>query len=266
MKRIFLICLIAALTILSSTGFYVATQTDKKPLEKPIIETVIETETTIETETEEEETEPVTETESTTAPSTEPIVITEAWFDDALFIGDSRTAGMKTVRRLGNADYFCKDGMSTLTALSWTTSDNRFYDKTLRFVLSNFEYKKIFIELGINECGYDHELVIDAYQDIIDLIYEYQTDPIIIVQSVIPVSKWNASDERLSLERISNLNKLIYEMAKDNALYYIDTNEFAADENGYLRSDISHDGCHLNEIGSKEWIEFIIEKVQNLIV
>lgn len=248
MKRIFLIELIIILIISSLTAFYIAPTKEQMPQ----VELTVESETKRPTTS---TTEPVI-----IAPTTEPVIITEAWFDDALFIGDSRTVGMKTVQRLGNADYFCKDGMSTLTALSWATSDNRFYDKTLKFVLSNFEYKKVFIELGINECGYDHELVIDAYQDIIDLIREYQTEPIIIVQSVIPVSKWMASDERLSLERISNLNKLIYEMAKDNGLYYIDANEFAADENGYLRSDLSNDGCHFNEIGSKEWIEFIIEK------
>ena len=53
-------------------------------------------------------------------------------------------------------------------------------------------------------------------------------------------------------------------MAQDNGLYYMDTNEFAADETGYLRSDLSNDGCHFHEIGSEEWIEFIIEKSAEL--
>lgn len=239
MKRIFLIGLIIILIISSLIAFYIVFQKEQTQQMELVVES---------------------ETEPSTTPTTEPVVITEEWFDDALFIGDSRTVGMRAVRRLGEADYFCKSSMSTFTALSWRTSDKRFFDENLKYVLSNFKYKKIFIELGINECGYDHELVIDAYQDIIDLIREYQADPIIIVQSVITVSEAKASDEQFTLERIANLNKLIYEMAQDNGLYYIDTNEFAADENGYLRSDLSNDGCHFHEIGSEEWIKFIIEK------
>ena len=35
-------------------------------------------------------------------------------------------------------------------------------------------------------------------------------------------------------------------LAARNNAFYINPNEFAADENGYLRSDLSEDGCHLN--------------------
>jgi len=212
------------------------------------------------------------ETQSSTIPPTqpptqlptEPIVITESWFDDALFIGDSRTYGMSCTRRLGNADYFSKGSMSTFTAIGWTVSDRRFYDKDLRFVLSNFTYGKVFIHLGLNECGYDHELVIQAYQEVIDRIREYQPDAAIIIQSVMTVSRDKATDPQFSLERINNLNRMLYELALDNELYYQDTNEFAADEEGYLRADISNDGCHPHNFGYDEWAEFILAKSSEL--
>ena len=50
------------------------------------------------------------ETEPVEIP-TEPVEITEEWFDDALFIGDSRILGMRYQRRLGNADYFTQMSM-----------------------------------------------------------------------------------------------------------------------------------------------------------
>ena len=209
------------------------------------------------------ETEPPPTIPPTEAP-TETIVITEEWFDDALFIGDSRTLGMRSTRRLGEADYFCAGSMSTFTALGWKTSDEDFYDKSLKFVLSNFSYKKIFIHLGINECGYDHELVIEAYQELIDLIREHQPDAAIIIQSVMSVSQMKATDKQFSLERVNNLNRMIRELADENGLYYQDTNEFAADEEGYLREDISNDGCHPHNFGYEEWVEFIIEKSAEL--
>ena len=187
------------------------------------------------------------------------VPITEEWFDDALFIGDSRILGMRYQRRLGKADYFTQMSMSTFSAMYWQLSDARFFDKNLEYVLSNFEYKKILIHLGLNECGYDHELVISAYQDLIDMIRKYQPDAAIIVQSVMTVSRGKATDEQFTLERINNLNRLLRELADQNGLYYQDTNEFAADEEGYLRDDISNDGTHPHNFGYEEWIEFIMK-------
>lgn len=203
------------------------------------------------------------ETEPVEIP-TEPVEITEEWFDDALFIGDSRILGMRYQRRLGKADYFTQMSMSTFSAMYWQLSDARFFDKNLEYVLSNFEYKKILIHLGLNECGYDHELVISAYQDLIDMIRKYQPDAAIIVQSVMTVSRGKATDEQFTLERINNLNRLLRELADQNGLYYQDTNEFAADEEGYLRDDISNDGTHPHNFGYEEWIEFIMKDCARL--
>ena len=207
---------------------------------------------TIPLETEIPETEPV-------EIPVEPVEITEEWFNDALFIGDSRILGMRYQRRLGKADYFTQMSMSTFSAMYWQLSDARFFDKNLEYVLSNFEYKKILIHLGLNECGYDHELVISAYQDLIDMIRKYQPEAAIIVQSVMTVSRGKATDEQFTLERINNLNRLLRELANQNGLYYQDTNEFAADEEGYLREDISNDGTHPHNFGYEEWIEFIMK-------
>ncbi len=228
--------------------------------------------TTAETETDREavaEAAPLpSETEMPTIPPTEepaePVVITEAWFDDALFIGDSRTMGMRSQRRLGEADYFCELSMSTFSALSWSLSDKSFLDKNLKYVLSNFEYGKIFIHLGLNECGYDHELVITAYQEIVDLILEYQPEAAVVVQAVMTVGPNKAREKEFSLERIGNLNSMLQELAEKNGLHYQDTNLFAADDEGYLRADISNDGCHPHNFGYEEWIEFIMTESAKL--
>jgi len=60
--------------------------------------------------------------EPPTQPPTEPVVITESWFDDVLFIGDSRTFGMSCNHRLGKADYFSKGSMIGVTGRIQTGS------------------------------------------------------------------------------------------------------------------------------------------------
>lgn len=236
---------------------------------KYILRAKMESERTPETEvTEPPPIVPATDPLSTEAPTEpeilpteaapEPIQLTEDWFDDTLFIGDSRTLGMCCTKRLGEADYFSKGSMSTFTVRYWSVTDRDFYDKRLQFVLENFEYTKIFIHLGLNECGYDHETVIDAYQELVDMIRQLKPDAAIIIQSVMSVSREKARDEQFSLERINNLNDLLYQLAEDNGLYYQDTNRFAADEEGYLRADITNDGCHPHNFGYEEWAEFIL--------
>lgn len=78
----------------------------------------------------------------------------ESFFDDALFIGDSRMVSSAYYARLGKADYFTDVGMNVFQMFSVTASDNNFDTTDLKSLLQNRTYKKIFIMLGINECGY----------------------------------------------------------------------------------------------------------------
>ena len=197
------------------------------------------------------------------------VPITEEWFDNTLFIGDSRTLGMKEVKRLGKADYFAQNGMSVFTAQGWRATDSRFFGILLREALAMYDYDRVFIELGINECGYELEDIIKSYQSFIDLIYEYEPDTLIIIQAVISVSKNRAQWEVFSLERIEGLNKELEVLAEKNKAIYINPNEFLADEEGYLYDNLTTDGCHLNQDGNLQWVEFILresEKIKNGII
>ena len=77
------------------------------------------------------------------------------YFDDALFIGDSRTVGLSQYGRLGRADYFASTGMTVFNVLKekrFPTTDLAKQD--LPSLLSAKRYGKIYLILGINEIGY----------------------------------------------------------------------------------------------------------------
>lgn len=217
------------------------------------------TESPVQTEPEEEE-----PTEVPTEPPTEPIVITENWFDDVLFIGDSRTVGLRDMARLGEADYFCAGSMSVFTVQGWECSDRDFFNKYLHQVLSTNTYGKIYIHLGLNECGNDHDLVIEKYQDLIDLVQEKQKDAELILQSVMTVTKYKADNPNFSLEKITALNERIKTLAEENELHFIDTNELMADEEGYLREDYAYDGAHPTGLGYQAWAQWIFDTASEL--
>lgn len=61
----------------------------------------------------------------------------ESFFDDALFIGDSRMVSSAYYARLGKADYFTDVGMNVFQMFSVTASDNNFDTTDLKSLLQN---------------------------------------------------------------------------------------------------------------------------------
>lgn len=218
----------------------------------PATENVLETQPSV----------PETEPEPTLPPYLD---LDETWFDDALFIGDSRTVGLRELARLGEADYFCAQNLTVFQVLTVRCSDHdRFYKKHLDEVLQDKTYGKIFIHLGLNECINKPELIAEKYQEILDTIRKYQPDAAIIVQAVMTVTDYKASHKEFSLERITALNETLAKLAEDNGILYIDTNEWAADEEGYLREEIAMDGSHPTAKGYQQWADWLMEKVKTL--
>lgn len=223
-------------------------------------------------ETEPVETIPETQPPETEAPAeapteapTEPIVIDETWFNDALFIGDSRTEGLSVYGRLGEADYFCKVGMSVYNVQKARCSDKEFGKTNLAGLLDTHSYGKVYISLGLNEVGYEHSQVLEKYGSLVDLVREKQPNAAIILQGIMTVSRKKArSASYFSLESINHLNQGIEAMADGEQIHYIDVNEWIADEEGYLPDELSGDGCHLYGAGYTDWSSWIMDNAATL--
>lgn len=232
---------------------------------EPVITEPVSTEPTEQMEQTEPPAEGVIEqpTEPPVEAPTEPLVITERWFDDVLFIGDSRIVGMRDMARLGKADYFCATSMTVFRVMESQCSDKDFYQKTLKEVLKTNTYGKVYIHLGLNECTYSQELILAKFQELVDLIRQTQPDAAIIIQSVMTVRDFFANNSNFTLERIYKLNVYLEEFAEENGLFYEDTNELIADEEGYMRPEISHDGAHLSGTGYYIWRDFTLANAVN---
>lgn len=234
-------------------------------------------ETTVATLAPTEVVRPIQETEiSTTMPieiptvppteiSTEPIIITESWFDDVLFVGDSRTVGLRDYARLGKADYFCSVGMSVFKVMEESAEDVNFPKMKLQQLLKEKKYNKIYISLGLNDCGAPYELLMDGYHSVVQTVRQLQPDAVIILQSMITLSRKKAASEwYFSLENLQIVNAGIRDFANGNTIHYIDANTHFADEEGYLPSDRSFDGCHFYIDGYQEWAQWILDNAKTL--
>lgn len=205
--------------------------------------------------------------ELTIQPPIEPpyVEITEQWFDDVLFIGDSRTVGLRDYARLGRADYFCSVGMTVFDAMDTLASDHDFAETDLEQLLQEKRYSKIYISLGLNECGYPYDLLMDGYETLLNRVRQLQPNAVIILQTMITVSRIKARSEwYFSLENLDKVNTGIKALADRERIRYIDANTYFADEEGYLPSEMTADGCHFYVSGYQDWARWIFENAKTL--
>jgi hypothetical protein len=187
----------------------------------------------------------------------------ESYFDDAVFIGDSRTEGLKLYSGLKNATFYAEKGLDVATIFTHKIKING-SDMTIIDALHKKKFGKVYINLGINEMGwpYDSEFI-KHYGKVIDAIKEAQPDAVIYLQSIIRISseKDKNPPEYFKNKTIIRRNKLLKELAKEKDINYIDPNEVLTNDKGYLIEGASFDGVHLNKAYCEKWKKFLIDNI-----
>lgn len=168
----------------------------------------------------------------------------EHYFDDALFIGNSRTKWFGYYQPLGEATYYGVDMMTIYDVLDNTDTVNGYTG--VYSVLAAKHYGKVYLCFGINECGFSNESFMESYQELIDTVRYYQPDALIFVQSIMYTTRERAEKEPVfNTSVISNKNEAISELDNGTDIFYLDVNEFVDDGTGYMKAEYSGDGAHL---------------------
>ena len=192
-----------------------------------------------------------TEAVTTTQPPAQYVQGDPSYFDDALFIGDSRTVGISEYGTLQNADYFCNTGLAPSKILN-----EKVGGKTLEDTLASKKYGKIYLMIGINEVGNPYDNTAADIEKAVAAIREIQPDALIFLESNLHVTK-SAQSNAISNERIDELNKRIAALADGSTTFYIDVNPLFDDDKGNLREDCSSDGVHVLAKYYQTWCEWL---------
>lgn len=207
--------------------------------------------------TEPEDTEPTFSPEELYPVVPEPVVEPE-YFDDTLFIGDSRLCGLRDYARLGDADYFCDVGMTIFNMWEAKCYDYGFSSSLLADQLKRVKYGKIYVALGINECGYPTKNFMSQYERMLEKLRQLQPDAVIVLQGIMTVTREYAkSVSYFQPEHIGMLNEFIASQADGESIFYIDPNSIFADSEGFLLSSITKDGCHLYAKENPSWSQWL---------
>ncbi len=188
--------------------------------------------------------------------------VDESYFDDAVFIGDSRTVGLYDYAGLDNAAFYASSGLTIYKLFE--DPDGRYKDgnwkENIGTALSQRQFSKVYLMIGINEMGTgDVDYFIEHYEAAVDKIKELQPDAIIYLQSILRVTaERSAKGDYINNEGIDARNERIAGLADNERVFYLDVNSVVCDETGGLNSEYTFDGVHLYAQHIHIWKEYLM--------
>lgn len=185
--------------------------------------------------------------------------VTDDYFDDAAFVGDSITEGIKLYDIMSNATVVAARGINLDTVF---TDDQIRTDAGYTTVMGALEEaapSKIYIMFGANGVGwFTEEHFTDTYTEFVQQVKEQHPDSEIFLQSILPVTQ-EFDDERddISNEKINQYNELVVQIAENESVHYLDVASVFKDDQGCLPADSDGDGMHFGGKYYNLWFDYL---------
>lgn len=181
------------------------------------------------------------------------------YFADAVFIGDSRTEGLRLYGGMttsflsytGQSIFHVQAGRVSATTTHGTTS--------VYAALENTEYAKIYISLGINDFSRGAASYGAALREVVDRIKQLRPNALIYLMTLAPVNEQMAVNAGYSVTNatITAFNAEIRNTATEKGTFCVDVYSHFANEYGSLNSGDCWDGIHLNILANRRLAEFL---------
>ena len=184
---------------------------------------------------------------SKVVPQRDPAV-DDSYFNNAVFIGDSRMEGFRNSSGITQGTFLTGVGLSVadMGRQIIATADGNI---SVYQGLSGQQYDRIYLMLGANDLGYyPWEDFLPQFESVLKQFHELQPQAEIYVCSVINVdeSKIAPGFEYDNNDNVRTINGYILDACEDLwYCYYLNLNEIFSDGNGGLIPEASPDGIHL---------------------
>lgn len=187
--------------------------------------------------------------------------VKKSYFDDAVFIGDSRIVGMNDYSGLTNATFFAKTGLTVYNLLDdkFVKDPNSGKTVSVSYMMQHYSYGKIYLMVGINELGTGGtERFADAYKDVLKKFRKWQPDAVIYVQSIMGVSpKKDRTDAVFNNTNIRDKNYAISKLTDGIHIFYLNIQELYEDKNHNLKQELTFDDVHLYAQHYDQWVKYL---------
>lgn len=187
----------------------------------------------------------------------------DSFFDNSVFLGDSRTEGFQLFSSLKHGDFYWARGMTVFRAddedFRVCEVDGEMYSMT--GMLARKQYENIYIMLGVNELGYSAQTYEEGLGKLMDRIIELQPDAVIYLQIMPPLNdamcRQNGLAAYINNENLAKFNEAIVRVAESKKVVLLNTAEAYAGEDGQLPSELANDGCHFAYGAYGRWADYL---------
>lgn len=185
------------------------------------------------------------------------------YFEDALFIGDSRTAGLREYGMFDKADYFATPGLNIYSVGKTKVTIGDLQDITLEELLVKKDYGKVYLMLGINELGYNFEQTVERYREFVEGVQEKEPGAVLYLCANLHVTITRSENDAIfNNQNIDKMNEEICKLAEEKGLHYLNINELYDDENGNLNEEYASDDSHVLAKYYELWCEWLMENIR----
>ena len=190
--------------------------------------------------------------------------VDDSYFDDAVFIGDSRTVGMYEYGGLEETStFYASTGLTIYKMFDSAIVSVPGQKKkiTVEEALSEKQFAKIYLMIGINEMGTGTvESFMKAYGEAVQHLRELQPDAVIYLQAIMKVTTERSEQgDYITNEGIEARNEEIAKLADDRKIFFLDVNPDICDETGGMVASYTYDGVHLKAQYIPIWLNFLKE-------
>ena len=167
--------------------------------------------------------------------------------ESIVFLGDSITSRCNLNKYFPNYNVYNSGIAGNMTKDILGDMENRVFV---------YNPTKVFILIGTNDLvysGLDNDGIKNNIEEIINKIYEKNSNTKIYLESIYPVNNSLNKEivETRTNDNIKNLNNKIEKICDNNKCIYINMYDNLTDKNGNMKRIYTVDGLHLNKIGYK---------------
>lgn len=196
------------------------------------------------------------------APDRDLTPLPDAWFEDAVFVGDSISFILERqcemTGDLGDALFITESSLNVRSAV-WGQLELWLQGKlcSLEEALPLVGAKKAFIMLGANDIGQDGgiEMTMELWDELISRIREKDPEVQLFLQSCLPMYA-AAEYEDLNNAKILAYNEQLKALCEKYELVYVDLADYFRDETGGVAEEFTADHyVHINFDAAALWVE-----------
>ena len=187
------------------------------------------------------------------------ITVDSSYYDDAVFIGDSRIEGLHDYSGLDNATFYYKEGLTVYDMMSAKIAKVNGKKVNIKKALAQQQFNKVYIMIGINELGYrTTPEYAQQYQKNLEEIRQLQPNAVIFIMGVMHVTtEYSNSSEVFNNVNINDKNVAAAGLANGVDIFYLDVNPVLADKKGGVKKKYTWDGIHLKAEYYNLWVDFL---------